>query len=125
MTEPWRYAGRPCAECPWRRDTPPGKFPAERYERLRDTSPGPRGESASLGAPIFACHMSHEGGEFPCAGWLATQAHAHVGIRYAVLRGALPKEVLRPGEDWPDLFTDYDEMAARQGRRGGDAHDGS
>lgn len=111
-------AKRPCRECPWRRDTPAGKFEACRYDDLRATS-GRRGAEAGLYAPIFACHMSPEGGEYACAGWLASVGHDHIEVRLAVVTGQLPAEALEPGQDWPELFTEFDEMAAAQARREG------
>ena len=109
---------RPCPECPWRRDTPPGQFPAHRYEALRATAPtkGPYGrEEAGLSDPMFACHKSAEGQEIACAGWLAVCGVDHLRVRVAVAMRELPACALRPGEDWPALFETYDEMAAAQG----------
>jgi hypothetical protein len=106
--------GRPCAECPWRRDVTPGQFPAERYDALRNTH-GYRGREAPLGAPMFACHKSRDGQEFACAGWLAVEGHDHLGVRVAVAKGVIPSEALEPRDDWPDLYASYDEMAKAQG----------
>ncbi|QIV79781.1 hypothetical protein EXE63_00765 (plasmid) [Mycolicibacterium frederiksbergense] len=105
---------RPCANCPWRRDSPAGEFPAERYDALRTTAGAP-GHEAALGAPIFACHKSEPGRDRACAGWLAIAGINHLGVRLAVALGRLPAEVLRPGGEWPDLFDSYEEMAARNG----------
>jgi len=63
-------AQRPCAECPWRVDVEPGQFPAHRYDALQGTV-GTAGQEAPTGAPMFACHVSPEGRERACAGWLA------------------------------------------------------
>lgn len=54
------YCARPCANCPWRRDSAAGEFPAERYEALRATAGAP-GQEAGLVAPMFACHKSEPG----------------------------------------------------------------
>lgn len=105
---------RPCGNCPWRRDSPAGEFPAERYEALRTTVGAP-GREAGLGAPIFACHKSEPGSDRACAGWLAVAGMDHLGIRLAVALGRLPASALRPGAEWPDLFDSYDEMAERNG----------
>ncbi|PBA68864.1 DUF6283 family protein [Mycobacterium avium] len=105
---------RPCANCPWRRDSPAGEFHAERYEVLRATA-GVPGREAALGAPIFACHKSEPGRDRACAGWLAVAGIDHLGIRVAVALGRLPASTLRPAEDWPDLFDSYEEMADRNG----------
>lgn len=103
----------PCNECPWRRDTEPGKFPAERYEALRDTA-GQPGAEAALTAPIFACHKSVEGRDEACAGWLATVGGEHLGIRLAVAMGRLSGGCLTPNTGWPELFDSYEEMAETQ-----------
>lgn len=108
------YAKRPCPECPWRVDQPAGRFDACRYDALRVTAGRP-GAEAHLGAPIFACHKSHEGRDVACAGWLATVGGAHLGIRLAIASGRLPVEALSPGDDWPELYGSYDEMAAMNG----------
>lgn len=103
----------PCAECPWRRDTPPGQFPACRYDALHSTS-----DQSGLFAPMFGCHKGEPGtnADLACAGWLAVAGYEHIGVRLAVARGALPREALRPGDGWPALFDSYDEMAEAQAR---------
>jgi hypothetical protein len=104
----------PCRECPFRRDTEPGQFPACRYEALQDTAGRP-GAEAPIGAPMFACHKSPEGREEACAGWLAVCGYEHLGVRLAVVTGMLGPERLEPAEGWPELFGSYEEMAAAQG----------
>lgn len=106
----------PCARCPWKRETPPGEFSAERYEALKCTSEQPDGIEPGLSAPMFACHKTDEGAEEACAGWLAAVGHRHIGVRLAVAHGRLDAAALRPGEGWPELFDAYEEMAAHQGR---------
>lgn len=103
----------PCAECPFRRDTDPGQFPACRYEALTETVGAP-GREAGMGAPMFACHKSPEGREEACAGWLAVAGIEHLRVRLAVALGDLPASVLSPAADWPALFGSYEEMAATQ-----------
>ncbi len=111
-----RHAKRPCPECPWRRDTPPGQFEGCRYDLLRATSGAP-GAEAGLGAPMFACHLAPLGGEYACAGWLAAVGYEHLGVRLAVITGRLDPAALEPGPGWPELFRSYEEMAAAQARR--------
>lgn len=113
MPEPLRHAAKPCGDCPWSRDTPPGKFPAERYEALASTS-GEPGNEAPIGAPMFACHNSAEGKEIACAGWLAVEGKDHLGVRLAVVMGRLSGSVLEPAPGWPALFSSYAEMARFQ-----------
>lgn len=111
-----RRQKRPCAECPWRRDVPPGQFPLERFEALRATA-GEGDGLAAIEAPMFGCHKAAEGDDgFACAGWLVVCGRDHVGIRVAVAGGQLPADALDPGDDWPMLFSSYGEMAENQGR---------
>ncbi len=60
--------------------------------------------------------MTPEGEERACAGWLAVVGREHLGVRLAVITGRLPAEALDPGPGWPELFSDYRQMATAQGR---------
>ena len=100
---------RPCDECPWRVDAEPGRFPACRYEALRETT------EQRLGAPLFACHKTPDGKERTCASWLAVVGHRHLGVRLAVAAGRLTEAALEPGEGWPELFGSYEELAEANG----------
>jgi len=108
------HAQRPCTECPWRRDQPPGRFSPERYETLRDTA-GTPGREVGFQAPVFACHKSTEGHDLVCAGWLAVVGCEHLGIRLAVAMGRLDPETLSIREGWPELYASYDELARVNG----------
>jgi hypothetical protein len=105
-----RVPGRPCSNCPWRRDVPAGEFPMERYEALRECAGEGPGREAGLDAPVFACHKSRDGGEFPCAGYLAAVGRSSLRVRMLAAYGLIPAEALDPGEDWPALFETYEEM---------------
>ena len=107
----------PCTECPWRKDTPPGQFTAERYEALQATSEQRPGDEPGLDSPMFACHRTAEGREQACAGWLAAVGHRHLGVRLAVMQQRLPVHVLEPQPGWPTLFETYAEMAERQAQK--------
>ena len=104
-----RHAKTPCRDCPFRRDAPAGHFTPARYEALRCTVGDP-GQEAPIDAPLFACHASREGREVACAGWLAVTGHQHLGVRLAVITGALPAEALTPRPDWPALYDSYDQL---------------
>lgn len=97
---------RTCAECPWRRDVPTGRFPPERYQSLESTCrPG--------GLPvIFACHKSPVGEEKACAGFLLVHGEDNNRCRLAAIQGRW-----RPGEQEAagPLYTSFDEMAAANG----------
>ena len=115
-----RFAcARPCPACPWRRDSHPRDIPnfsLDLAEGLASTSRqgnfGP-----NYGAPMFACHESVEGAEIACAGWVAVEGEAHPNIRLAVSLGRLDASALSPGEDWPELREDFEEVitALREG----------
>lgn len=70
------HAKVPCAECPWRKDVTPGKFPPERYIALAPTA-------YDLATMVFACHMSAEGGEFACAGYVLMSSAHNLSCRMA------------------------------------------
>lgn len=95
------HAKIPCAECPWRRDVAPGKFPPERFEALASTA-------YDLAGTVFACHMSKEGGEFACAGFVL-QSSAH-NFRCRMAR--MPFDDVK--SPYP-LFNTYREMAIANG----------
>lgn len=105
---------RPCAECPWRVDSPPDQFESCRFDALRATS-GSAGSEAHFGAPLFACHKTQEGRDAACAGWLAVAGYDNLGVRFAVVTGRLPAESLRLGDGWPELYGSYEEMAEAKG----------
>lgn len=105
--------GKPCTSCPWRRvasadDIP--NFDLELAEKLADTCPDHRGMGPDFGAPVFACHQSRDGEEFACAGWLAKVGHRHPAVRLAVMSRRLDPAALEPGESWPELHEDYQEV---------------
>ncbi|MEV4093820.1 DUF6283 family protein [Streptosporangium saharense] len=103
----------PCNECPWRRDAQRGRFPVSRYEALTMTA-GQPGAEAPLNTPMFGCHKGEPGtnADLACAGWLAVVGMEHLGVRLAVAMRELPAEALAPGENWPELYGSYEEMAA-------------
>jgi len=104
------HIARPCPECPWRRDAEPGKFSQERYRALQATS-----DQSGLHAPMFACHMTQEGREQACAGWLAIAGEQHLGVRLAVINHRLDPTALRPRAGWPALHQSYEALVAHQG----------
>jgi hypothetical protein len=103
---------KPCPSCPWLvgndgSDIP--NFSLELAEGLRSTCPaghlGP-----DFGAPLFACHQSRPGAEILCAGWLATNGHAHPGVRLKIAQGRIEIEALTPRPGWPALHGSFDEL---------------
>lgn len=110
MTAPMRCRTRPCPECPWVRSTAPGQFSRERYDALAATS-GMPGDEAPIGSGLFACHMTVEGSEVPCAGWLASVGYESIPVRLLLATGRIPASVMDAAPDWPELFGSYEEMA--------------
>jgi hypothetical protein len=96
-----KHATKPCSECPWRTDVLTGKFPPERFEELASTA-------YDLAGTVFACHMSREGGEFACAGFIL-QSSVH-NMRCRLARTSFD-DVKSP---YP-LFDTYREMAVANG----------
>lgn len=76
MADSFLHAKTPCAECPWRRDVPVGKFPAERYRLLAPTA-------YDMAVSVFACHMSKDEKPFACAGFLIMSAAHNFSVRMA------------------------------------------
>lgn len=104
---------RPCASCPWRLDQDAGDIPnfdMDKAEGLSRCCPNERGFGPEFGAPMFSCHQSKDGAEFPCAGWLATVGARHPGVRFAAMAGRIPVAALEPGADWPELHDNYPEV---------------
>ncbi len=101
------YMTRTCAECPWRRDVAPGRFPPERYEALLSTcKPG------GMPKAMFACHKSSEGQEKACAGMLLVEGPNLNSVRLAVALGKIdPHEVTAAGP----LYENFREMAKANG----------
>jgi hypothetical protein len=99
------YRTSPCPECPWRTDVPVGKFPPERFLALAPTA-------YDMSATQFACHMSQEGREQGCAGFVLRGADHNLGFRLAARHGKLDPDAVR--SDHP-LYRDYREMAEANG----------
>lgn len=107
---------RPCRTCPWRLDQDASAIPGfslQKAEGLANTCPGANGWSVELGRPMFACHQSTDGAEVVCAGWLAVEGRAHVGVRVNVALGEIDAAALNPGEDWPEMHRSFAEVIAK------------
>lgn len=76
-----------CVECPWRLDAPIGAFPPANFARLVSSCRQGFGR-------LFACHLSPEGREVACVGWLASEAAN--GPRLFELRMALARGFVQP-----------------------------
>ena len=101
---------KPCPSCPWRVDQTARAIPGFSLDLAESLD---RTCSGEFGAPVFACHQSRPGGEFPCAGWLAIHGHDSIAVRLMVLQGRVPPEALESGADWPELHGFFDEVIAK------------
>jgi hypothetical protein len=99
---------RPCGgeePCPWRRDAPPGQFPAAAFELSAATS---RAGSTRR----FGCHSSTPARPQVCAGWLLRGAEGNAEVQALMATGQLPRPELPDGVE---LYDSYAEMAAANG----------
>lgn len=99
-------AKSPCDECPWRKDSPIGRFPPERFERLRSTC------EQGANKPLFACHKTQEGREVACVGWLIVEGHNNFAVRVALIQRRFSYDEI---ENSHPLYESYDEMARANG----------
>lgn len=100
-----KHAVTPCAECPWRKDVAPGKFPPDRYIELARTA-------YDMARSVFACHMGKEDGLFACAGFVLQSSAHNLSCRQA----GMPFQDVR--SPYP-LFRTYREVAIANGVRPG------
>lgn len=63
-----------------------------------------------FGASIFACHLSKDGAEIACAGWLGTVGHKHPGMRLSVCAGHIDASALSSADGWPELHENYQDV---------------
>ena len=111
-----RASSAACASCPWRKDREARDIPnfsMDLAEQLAATCPDERGVGPDFGANWFACHLSREGQEIPCAGWLATCGSAHPGVRLAIRDGRLAPGALQQPTGSPALHATYAEVLAK------------
>jgi hypothetical protein len=101
LKEKMDHAKIPCVSCPWRRDIPIGKFEPDRFRRLASCA-------YDMARLVFACHMSKEGAEFACAGFLLQSAGHNLSVRLARQDFSMVRS------PWP-LYGTYREMAVANG----------
>lgn len=99
------YRREPCVECPWRKDSKIGAFPAEAY-RLSATT------AYDMANNIFACHMSGSERPATCAGFLLRGAAHNLSIRMRQAKEDLDLDSVHSDVD---LYDSYREMAEANG----------
>ena len=99
------FQAEPCAECPWRTDVPPGRFPPARFVALAHTA-------YDMSLVQFGCHKSGEEDPIGCAGFVRRGATHNLGARLAAGRGVID---LHADHDDENLFANYRAMAIANG----------
>ncbi len=97
-----------CRECPWKKSATLGKFPPERYAALAETA----NRSGTFPQPIFACHMSREGNDRACAGFIIIVGYDNIGVRLAARFERFSMEEIKSDGE---LYESFDAMAAANG----------
>ena len=103
--------GRPCANCPWRRDAEGRIAFSNLVEYAASTIPG-RPEFVGPFGELFACHMVKTEPGMLCAGWFAIVGHSHPTVRLGLGLGVYPTGALDVRAGWPALFGSFEEMVA-------------
>ncbi|WP_372393908.1 DUF6283 family protein (plasmid) [Azospirillum sp. HJ39] len=99
------YRREPCPHCPWRRDQPTGRFPAEAFRHSAETA-------HDMSTHMFGCHMSGPNKPQHCAGFLLRGAAHNLAVRLDLMKGKItPDEVHSP----VPLYDSYREMAEANG----------
>lgn len=99
-----------CSTCPYRRDTPPGVWAPEEYEKLRSFDREPSEDLDCL--RTFHCHQGTVTGTLTvCRGWLDVHQDS-VAVRLAAMNGAIAME------DIPD---EHDALYYASGNEAADA----
>ncbi|NEA19746.1 DUF6283 family protein [Streptomyces halstedii] len=99
---------QPCGgeePCPWRRDAPPGQFPAAAFELSAATN---RAGSTRR----FGCHSSTPARPRVCAGWLLRGAEGNTEVQALMATRQLARPELPDGVE---LYDSYAEMAVFNG----------
>lgn len=94
-----------CDECPWRTDVAVGRFPPERFIKLRNTV------KQGLN-PLFACHKTLEGGDEACVGYLLVDGENNFTVRLAASRGDIKRDDLHAAGP---LYESFEAMAIANG----------
>lgn len=85
MSKPLRMMADPCSTCPYRRDTPPGIWSRDEYEKLPKYDEGH--DPPAFG--VFLCHHTNSTGvDTVCRGWLAVHADS-IAVRLGLMTGQL------------------------------------
>lgn len=100
-----RYCRRPCEECPWRKDSPVGAFPAEAYRISAKTA-------YDMADSTFACHMAGKENPADCAGFMIKGSYHNLSVRMGLLSRRIIMEKITSDVE---LYDSYREMAEANG----------
>ena len=97
---------RPCLQCPWRKDSPVGAFPAEAYRHSARTA-------YDMASETFACHMAGVENPKTCAGFLLQGSRHNMTVRLLAFQQEIDFGSLNDGGI--ELYENYKEMAVANG----------
>ena len=111
---------RPCGGCPWRVDSKGGEaisnFSIEKARGLANTV-GPDDGFRT----IMACHLSDEGADSPCIGYLVQVGWTNLSVRMMAISGRLPLNEIMDATEGIELHPDFDAMLGALEERWADA----
>ncbi len=100
---------RPCKNCPWRVDAPPGYWDSTHFTEIW-------GNCQDDGMHQMACHKSTRESPLPCQGWVRVIGFDAIGVRLLVMIGkVLLTEV--GDRSGPKLFPSFAAMLRANGIR--------
>lgn len=97
---------KPCRECPWRMDVPPGVFPPDAFRESAPTA-----YDSALGT--FGCHMNKLTATATCAGFLLRHGENNIGVRLALSGERINLDEVDDGG--LPIYPSYREMAISNG----------
>lgn len=102
----FEHMHEPCAQCPWRKDSIIGAFPAEAYRHSAATC-------YDMAQTTFACHMAGSNKSRTCAGFLLSSGAIHnLCLRMAAMRGIFDWSAVTSSVA---LYGTYNDMAIANG----------
>jgi hypothetical protein len=104
---------KPCSNCPWRRDAPPGYWDPDHFRSIWVNC-------QDDGTHLMLCHKSGArppaAPQIVCQGWIRVMKQDAIGVRLALVRDLVTIEEVED-TDGPDLFTTFRAMLVANGIR--------
>lgn len=104
MSETTTKLRKPCNDCPWRRDAPPGYWHPDHFASISRNC-------RADGLGIMHCHKSARlprEERLVCQGWVRSEGFNAIGVRLAAMAGRVTVEEVEDRDCVP-LYT-FDEM---------------